>query len=145
MSHVLEHLPEPRAALSGVARALSRSGRLILGMPNFASSSVAEFGPLSWLLMPPEHLWYLEPEHVRGLLAGAGLEVVETRVQPMLVDALGPRRAKAQYEVCRRAGVTAGFTRRYVRATIQGLRGWRTSPPSHASIYAFSCRRKAEL
>jgi SAM-dependent methyltransferase len=142
MSHVLEHLPDPRRALTGVVRALETKGALVIGMPNFASAHVQEYEGLSWVIMPPEHVWHLRPDDVRRLAEEAGLEIVETHTQPAMFDALAPRRLKTQYDVCRRAGRAEGFAGRYFKATLAGLRDRGDPPRAHATIYSFTCRRR---
>jgi len=59
--HVIEHLPEPRAAVREAARLLADGGVLLLACPNAASRQAAAFGD-RWLAWDqPRHLVHLHP------------------------------------------------------------------------------------
>jgi 2-polyprenyl-3-methyl-5-hydroxy-6-metoxy-1,4-benzoquinol methylase len=63
--HVLEHLPEPRAALAAAARLLRPGGTLALVTPNFASLD-SRIHRSDWRpLEPPRHLFLFSPVSVR--------------------------------------------------------------------------------
>ena len=70
--HVLEHLDEPRAALTKVRSWLRRGGLLLVGVPNIASLQAAVGGP-GWLhLDAPRHRVHLTPAGLRALLDDSG-------------------------------------------------------------------------
>ncbi len=87
MGDVLEHLPDCRAALDEVARALKAGGHLYLRGPVTTHSlarrlALAVYGLAGATIVlrePPYHLWEFRPRALRGLLARAGLEVVRLR------------------------------------------------------------------
>jgi SAM-dependent methyltransferase len=79
MWHVLEHLHDPRAVLSQVARVLRPDGLLMLEVPNFAGACSRVFRS-SWApLEPPRHLFQFTPASLSALLGGAGLRVARLR------------------------------------------------------------------
>lgn len=56
MSHVLEHIHDPMAALREVYRILKPGGRVWIQVPNLDGKSIKKFGADSRLLEPPRHL-----------------------------------------------------------------------------------------
>jgi SAM-dependent methyltransferase len=79
MWHVLEHLPDPRAAVELARTLLVDGGRLLISVPNFASLQAQIFGP-DWLHLDlPRHLYHFTPRSLARLLEGCGfrLERVE--------------------------------------------------------------------
>ena len=78
MWHVLEHIRDPRAALSEVHRVLRNDGLLALIVPD-VSHHRARYLKTRWkYLGPPDHLWYFAPRSLHTLLEAAGLSVVFT-------------------------------------------------------------------
>ncbi|QKE85501.1 bifunctional glycosyltransferase/class I SAM-dependent methyltransferase [Arthrobacter sp. NEB 688] len=78
--HVLEHLPEPRAALEQMRGLLRPGGVLALELPNIGSVA-AQRNTVRWAhLDPGAHVGHYTPRTLASLLGGAGLEVerVET-------------------------------------------------------------------
>lgn len=75
LSHVIEHLLDPEAALATCRRLLRPGGRLVLSTPNCESLGVRYFGS-SWLHWdPPRHLQLFNPRTLPQLVSAAGLEV----------------------------------------------------------------------
>ncbi len=73
--HVLEHLPEPRAAVGLMRRLLRPGGRLVLELPNVASVLAAR-RTTRWLhLDPGAHVAHYGPRQVRQLLSAGGFDV----------------------------------------------------------------------
>ncbi len=72
MNHVLEHLPEPSAALHRAKAWLRPSGWLLVSVPNFASP-IARWSREYWAgLVPTQHIWHFTPQALRRLTAHAG-------------------------------------------------------------------------
>lgn len=73
--HVLEHLRDPVATLSGIARLLKPGGVLALAVPNRASWQ-ARLTHYAWFHVDlPRHLWHFSPDDLRGLCDRHGLRV----------------------------------------------------------------------
>ena len=78
-NHVLEHLPDPRAALDAAAEWLRPQGWLLIGVPNFASPLARRAG-VRWAgLVPDQHVWHFTPAAVARLVRGAGFTAVRWR------------------------------------------------------------------
>jgi SAM-dependent methyltransferase len=87
--HVLEHLPDPLAALCKLRGALQPGGRLVVGVPNYGAPTVRlkcwwlaktrHDGPRWRHLNPWEHCWHFEHESLRRCLAAGGFEPVLLR------------------------------------------------------------------
>lgn len=75
MSHVLEHLHDPRAVLAKVHRWLRPDGRLRIWVPNVASFEAKAFGRLWFGLDLPRHLYHFDPGSLWRLLAETGFRV----------------------------------------------------------------------
>ena len=72
MFHVLEHLPDPRRAITYAGGLLKPGGRLILQVPNVASLQARIFGARWYGLDVPRHLINFTPQALRLLLGQAG-------------------------------------------------------------------------
>jgi SAM-dependent methyltransferase len=94
--HVLEHVPEPLAALRRLAGALAPGGVIAVEVPN-AASAVAEHMRAGWTSLEPEvHVNQFTPATLRLALERAGLVVCDVRttaITPFLPARrrLGPR------------------------------------------------------
>jgi len=76
---VLEHLPDPVAALGRLAGALRAGGFLALGVPNLESWDARLFGP-SWIGWDaPRHLYLFPDATLREMLAAMGFALVASR------------------------------------------------------------------
>lgn len=76
MWQVLEHLPQPVAALRQAARALRSGGVLLLTVPNFESIEAHFFGHRWYSLDAPRHLYQFTPSTIARALNTAGLKPV---------------------------------------------------------------------
>ena len=66
--HVLEHLNDPGEVLTQIKGLLVGEGRIVIAVPNFASSQ-ARFGKADWYhLDPPRHVHHFTPDSL-GILA----------------------------------------------------------------------------
>lgn len=75
VSHVLEHLHDPRRVLTRLREWLADDGRLIIWCPNFGSFESRFFGRLWYGLDVPRHLYHFTPETLTRLLADTGFRV----------------------------------------------------------------------
>lgn len=76
---VLEHLPDPHAAIGEVARVLRPGGRLLLTTGDVGSLAARVSGARWHLYTLPEHLFFYSREGVRRLLGAHGLRVERIR------------------------------------------------------------------
>jgi 2-polyprenyl-3-methyl-5-hydroxy-6-metoxy-1,4-benzoquinol methylase len=68
LQHVIEHLPDPAAAIHECFRLLRKGGRLVIYTPNNESLGSKVFGT-SWLpLDPPRHLFVFSSRSIASLL-----------------------------------------------------------------------------
>lgn len=78
---VLEHLPEPHAAMAELARVLRPGGRLVLTTGDVGSLAARVSGARWHLYTLPEHLFFYSREGLRRLLAAHGLRVERIRAE----------------------------------------------------------------
>ena len=109
--HVLEHLPEPLAALESVRRWLVPGGRLLVGVPNLDSLQ-ADIGGERWFHLDPQrHVVHFTPSGLLALLTRAGFSDVRRRA--VLVDqALAGMWMTLLNRVTGRRDALRGFVRR---------------------------------
>jgi SAM-dependent methyltransferase len=72
LSHVLEHMHDPVAALQEVFSLLKPGGRVWISVPNIAAASLSRFGSNSRLLEPPRHLVMFDPNSLEQILEKVG-------------------------------------------------------------------------
>lgn len=89
MNHVLEHLPDPRAALALARDLLKEDGLLVVGVPNFASLAARIRRERWYSLLPDQHLWHFTPASLGRLLRELGLRVIETTFDNHTYDGPG--------------------------------------------------------
>ncbi|HEY0149547.1 MAG TPA: class I SAM-dependent methyltransferase [Allosphingosinicella sp.] len=77
MSHVLEHLPDPMAALRECFALLAPGGRLWLSLPNLQALGLERFGRHWRGLEPPRHFALFDAARLTELLEDTGFERVE--------------------------------------------------------------------
>lgn len=73
---VIEHLPDPGAALAEAVSKLHPGGVLLITTGDFASLCSRVMGRHWRLMTPPQHLWFFTPESIRKLGASLNLEIV---------------------------------------------------------------------
>jgi len=76
MSHVLEHLADPRATLAAAHQLLAPDGRLVVLVPNAASWQFRLLGRRWNGVDVPRHLFDYRDEDLERLLESSGFEVV---------------------------------------------------------------------
>ena len=72
---VLEHLPDPRAALVEAFRLLRPGGLVLLRLPNFSSYQARRFGEDWFALQLPYHFYHFTPATLTRLLEVTGFRV----------------------------------------------------------------------
>jgi SAM-dependent methyltransferase len=75
MWHVLEHTPDPIAALRAAEKLLKPGGSLLFAVPNFESIEASIFGRRWFSLDAPRHLIHFSPATAREATERAGLRV----------------------------------------------------------------------
>jgi SAM-dependent methyltransferase len=75
MSHILEHLNDPKAALLKANLILKKGGKLIISLPNFDSLAAKFFGRYWHALDVPRHLFFFTPKTLSFLLEQTGFSV----------------------------------------------------------------------
>ncbi len=87
--HVLEHLPDPAAALRRASELLKNGGLLALAVPNHGSFQARRFGR-HWLHLDlPRHLHHFELTTLRALVAEAHLKPCRTSTRAFEQDVFG--------------------------------------------------------
>jgi SAM-dependent methyltransferase len=76
--HVLEHLEDPAASVSTLARALRPGGVLLVGVPNLDSWQSRLGGERWFHLDVPRHRTHFTPRGLESLVVGAGLRPLVT-------------------------------------------------------------------
>jgi len=74
--HVLEHLPDPAAALAQMRDALRPGGTIVLAVPNAGSAEARMLGGRWHGWEPARHRWHLTDAALRTRLTEAGLDEV---------------------------------------------------------------------
>jgi SAM-dependent methyltransferase len=78
-NHVLEHLPDPVAALADARGWLVPGGFLLVGLPNFASPIARASGARWDGLVPSQHIWHFTPRALVGVVRAAGFAAIRWR------------------------------------------------------------------
>lgn len=81
MGDVIEHLPDPAAALAQIAGLLSPSGVLAMALPDAGSKLARIMGPRWWSVIPT-HVQYFTRSSMRSLLDRTGYEILPIVTAP---------------------------------------------------------------
>lgn len=73
--HVLEHVENPGDYLLAAKKNLSQNGKIIIGIPNFASFEFKIFGRQWFHLQPDYHLWHFSPKSLNKMLKKTGFKI----------------------------------------------------------------------
>lgn len=119
--HVLEHLPDPVAALRSLRDVLAPDGRIVLAVPNASALERSLFGYRNIAWDPPRHRWHFTPEGLTALTNAAGLRVLDrfNLVSDDLYDSVGSLR----WTLYPRAWVDTGSARERLATGIAVLGG----------------------
>lgn len=107
MGDVIEHLPDPGAALDRVAELLAPGGLLALAAPDAGSRLARTMGRRWWSVIPT-HVHYFTRRSLSTLLERHGFEVIEIETQPKCFS--------VRYYLSRIAGYSPAISRLAVRA-----------------------------
>jgi 2-polyprenyl-3-methyl-5-hydroxy-6-metoxy-1,4-benzoquinol methylase len=88
MSHVVEHVPDPRALLRETHRVLKEGGELVMYTPNSLSLGHRLYGPNWRGLEVPRHLNIFTPRSLARIAGEAGFRKVVSASIPRAKDAL---------------------------------------------------------
>jgi SAM-dependent methyltransferase len=91
LSHVVEHLPDPRAALCQAREALNPGGVVYVAVPDMGSVQFRVLGRRWNTIHPLVHLQYFNQASLTRLLEDAGFEVVERIEHQPFPDAAATR------------------------------------------------------
>lgn len=89
--HVLEHVPDPVAALERLRDAVASDGRIVLAVPNVSALERSVFGFRAIAWDPPRHRWHFTPEGLTALTRKTDLRVLDrfNLVSDDVYDAVG--------------------------------------------------------
>jgi SAM-dependent methyltransferase len=89
--HVLEHVPDPVAALGMIRDAMASDGRIVLVVPNVSALERSVFGSHTIAWDPPRHRWHFTPEGLTALTHKTQLRVLDrfNLVSDDVYDAVG--------------------------------------------------------
>lgn len=79
MSHVIEHIADPRKQLDGLRQRMADGGRLVLITPNSQAPTRRWFGRYWGYWQVPVHINHFNEQSMAELLKRSGFELVETR------------------------------------------------------------------
>ena len=83
--HVLEHLPDLEASISGIGELLEEDGTLIVAVPNFKSFDAKHYGRYWAAYDVPRHVWHFSRRGIQEVFDGHGFRLIKTI--PMWLDA----------------------------------------------------------
>ncbi len=86
LSDMIEHVHDPRSALSAAHKILKSKGILFIETPNTAGLMCRLMGHHWPLYRPPEHLVYFSPSNLERLLQDIGFQVLEKRMSLKAVN-----------------------------------------------------------
>jgi SAM-dependent methyltransferase len=88
VSHVLEHVHDPRSLLETSLRLLRPGGQLYIDTPNVDALGLERYGPAWRGLEPPRHLVLFNWNSLQELLKATGYRNIRERPQPQLARAI---------------------------------------------------------
>lgn len=87
MSHILEHLSDPKKTLIKVNRLLKMNGNLIISVPNFNCLEAKLFRKYWHELDVPRHLFHFTPKTISVLLNNTGyiIDSIKYEIKPEVI------------------------------------------------------------
>jgi len=113
MGDVIEHMPDPGAALDRASELLAPSGILALALPDAGSRLARALGKRWWSVIPT-HVQYFTRSSIAILLERHGFAIVESRTAPKIftvryylsrIGGYRPALARTLVAMAERAGV----------------------------------------
>jgi len=113
LGDVIEHLPDPAAALGRIAGLLQPDGVVVLMLPDFGSRLARAMGARWWSVIPT-HVQYFTRGSIRRLLEGCGYEQLHVGTAPKAftvgyylerISGYSPRLARAVVRAAAAVGV----------------------------------------
>jgi 2-polyprenyl-3-methyl-5-hydroxy-6-metoxy-1,4-benzoquinol methylase len=86
MSHVLEHVADPRSLLTAAARFLASDGYLCLSQTNYLGTLPRLLGPRWYAWVPAEHFTHFSLTGITYLLQSAGFQIKAAQVTTLFWD-----------------------------------------------------------
>jgi SAM-dependent methyltransferase len=134
LGDVIEHLPDPGAAVGRIADLLAPDGVMCLMLPD-AGSRVARLLGARWWSVIPTHVQYFTRKSMRTLLARHGLEVLELRT--------APKAFTVRYYLDRLGGYSRAAASALVRtASAVGVTDRMWAPDLRDRMYVIAARRR---
>jgi 2-polyprenyl-3-methyl-5-hydroxy-6-metoxy-1,4-benzoquinol methylase len=78
LSHVLEHVEEPRKMILSIKKILSKNGIIVIGIPNTRNIIFAIRKKYWEYLRPNEHVWHFSDTYLISLMKHHGFHIYET-------------------------------------------------------------------
>ena len=128
--HVVEHLPDPKKAVSEIGRILKPGGTLILATPNL-SSLLKPLKGERWIgYQDPTHISLHTPEEWKEMIELAGMKIIKVF-------------ADGFWDVPYLRGIPAGIQKLFFGSLggFQAITGWVFLPPRWGESIIFICRK----
>lgn len=128
--HVVEHLPDPKKAVSEIGRILQPGGTLILATPNL-SSMLKPLKGERWIgYQDPTHISLHTPEEWKEMIGLAGMKIIKVF-------------ADGFWDVPYLRGIPAGIQKLFFGSLggFQAITGWVFLPPRWGESIIFICRK----
>ncbi len=125
LSHVIEHVHEPRHVIAVANRLLRPSGRLWIECPNPASNGIKRYG-MHWRdLDPPRHICIPSFKALRDVAAETGVVVEKRHSRPFVPFEVYPFSARASGQ-SGKSGYLAAARAEITNSLANGPREWQT-------------------
>ncbi len=83
--HVLEHIPNLKEIITELKKHLTKSGILVVAVPNHQSYDAKYYGKYWAAYDVPRHLWHFSDKSMSNLLSNFGMKI--DKISPMKLDA----------------------------------------------------------
>ena len=97
MSHVLEHVADPRSLLVIATMLLKPGGHLFLSQTNYLGTLPRLLGPRWYAWVPNEHYSHFSPQGLSLLLQSVGLQIKVVEINTLFWDWMVPTKLPIRY------------------------------------------------